>query len=588
MPRMTQAESRRRRTALVKALELGHLGSPSLSEAARYAGVRHGNIQHWLKSDPAVAAAWARAQGGFRLDERPELPDFPTFRERYFGHQTPEHQRAWLEHIEQHPITAMWMPPGAGKTSFLLAYIAYRLIGNRDLRFLIVCSNEVEARKRVDWLQVALTDHAMYESAGRPSLVADFGPFAPKPGERSRLAWTRGYFTVSGRSEPHKDYSVQAIGLRGKMYGSRLDFVLLDDIVEDYNPEPEQERIISWLLGRVQSRLPTDGKIALLATRVHEQDLYSHFLDETTEWTAQWAKLQLPALNEQGTSYWPEMWPTDELERRRESMRSRDWALIYQQEALGLPDAPFPLDVLEMSKDPTRRVGEVPQGLPVVVGVDPATAGTCAVTVLAIDRMTKKRYIIECIAKHGLGNREAIKSEIFYAVRRYGAVRAMVEENFAQLGTDPGLKRQLHLLGCSLERFDTTDHRKYDPDHGVLGTAGRFAEGKFSIPDGPGSATNMRPFLDELALWRAGRRGKQDRVMALWFADSCAEKLGVFRKGLPTRQPQVPGWVRNGQVPGWVQQSLQRRAPVDHDEDIVLPTYKETVGGRRAPFGRGG
>jgi hypothetical protein len=93
---MTQAESWRRRTALTKGLEMGHLGQPTLSEAARYAGVRHGSIQHWLKSDPDVAAAWQRAQGGFRLDERPELPDFPTFREWYFGHQTPEHQRAWL------------------------------------------------------------------------------------------------------------------------------------------------------------------------------------------------------------------------------------------------------------------------------------------------------------------------------------------------------------------------------------------------------------------------------------------------------------------------------------------------------------
>lgn len=44
----------------------------------------------------------------------------------------------------------------------------------------------------------------------------------------------------------------------------------------------------------------------------------------------------------------------------------------------------------------------------------------CAIVVLAIDRATKTRYVIDCIAK-GLGNREAIKSEIFYAVRRYGS-----------------------------------------------------------------------------------------------------------------------------------------------------------------------
>ena len=306
------------------------------------------------------------------------------------------------------------------------------------------------------------------------------------------------------------------------MYGSRLDFVLLDDIVEDWSPEPEQERIIGWLLGRVQSRLPATGKVALLATRVHEQDLYSHFLDDSNEWTASWAKLQTPAILETGESYWPEMWPTEELERRRESMRSRDWALIYQQEALGLSDAPFPLDVLEASKDPSRRVGDIPQGLPVVVGVDPATEGTCAIVILAIDRLTKTRYIVDCIAKHGLGQREAIKSEIFYAVRRYGAIRCMVEEDFAQLGTDVALKQQLHLLNCTLERFDTTGGKKYHPDQGVLGTAGRFAAGGFNIPDEPGSATNMRPFTDELALWRP-RRGA-DRTGSWLFGSRIAAR----------------------------------------------------------------
>ena len=64
------------------------------------------------------------------------------------------------------------------------------------------------------------------------------------------------------------------------MYGSRLDFVLLDDIVEDYQPRPNRSGS-SRLLGRVQSRLPADGKVTLLATRVHEQDLCSHFLDDS-------------------------------------------------------------------------------------------------------------------------------------------------------------------------------------------------------------------------------------------------------------------------------------------------------------------
>ena len=128
----------------------------------------------------------------------------------------------------------------------------------------------------------------------------------------------------------------------------------------------------------------------------------------------------------------------------------------------------------------------------------------------------------------------------------------MVEENFGQLGTDPDLKQQLHNLGCNLLKFDTSGGRTYHSDQGIFGTAGRFAEGRFTLPAGPGSEVAMRPFIDELAMWRAGRRRKQDRVMALWFADSVAETLGAFRPGLPRQQANVPGWVQQNKLPGWI------------------------------------
>ena len=112
--RMTQPEVRRRQKALITALETGVLGSPTLSGAARYVNVRHGSIQRWVRDIPEIHVAWQRAEGGFHLGERPELPDFVTFRKRYFDHDTPTHQQQWLEHIQAHPITAMFLPPGGG------------------------------------------------------------------------------------------------------------------------------------------------------------------------------------------------------------------------------------------------------------------------------------------------------------------------------------------------------------------------------------------------------------------------------------------------------------------------------------------
>lgn len=523
----------------------------SWTDIAKKYGVNRRTLHLWGDKDPDWYRAMKAIFEGETKHETPPVPDFETFRKEYFGHDTPLHMRQWGEFIAEHDISLILVPPEHAKTTWAIEYITSEIVKNRNIRVMYVCSNQTEARKRLSAVQERLADHDFYEANGFRNLVMDYGPFAPARNDRTGKAWTADYFNVIGANAGEKDYTMQALGLRGKIYGSRLDLIILDDIVEDWVSENEQERIIAWLLGRVQTRLSRQGKLVILATRVHEQDIYGQLLE--ADWSSSWAKMVQPAIldEERKLVLWPEYWPYEDLvERRRDKMRSRDWSLIYQQEAIGMPGSPFPLDVLEASKS-ERLIGSAPPGLPVVMGVDPATDGTCAIVVLAIDRHTRKRYIIDVIAKSELGQREAIKAQIVYAARRYGAVRARVEQNFSQLGDDPDLKQKLYVLGCTLELWKTDAQNKYDKDWGVLGTAGRFAEGLFDIPAGPGTQPTIGPFVDELALWRAGRKGKQDRVMALWFADLSAEKLGIFREGLPTRQRDVPPWVRRQQVPEW-------------------------------------
>ena len=522
------------------------------TDVANKFGTNRQTLHNWGARDPEWYRAMKMVFAGEDRGVAPPTGNLAEFRAKYFGHETPTHMAQWASFIDQHDISMILVPPEHAKTTWAIEYLTYEICRDRNIRTMYVCSNQVEARKRLSSVQERLTDFDFYEANGYANLVTDYGPFAPGRNDRTGKAWTADYFRVTGTTAGEKDYTMQALGLRGKIYGTRLDRIILDDIVEDWVNENEQERIIAWLLGRVQTRLSRNGKLIIIATRVHEQDIYGTLLE--ADWSSSWAKMVQPAIldEETQTTLWPEYWPYEDLvNRRRSKMRPRDWSLIFQQEAIGMPGSPFPLEVLEGSKS-ERAVGHVPPGLPVVMGVDPATDGTCAIVVLAVDRATGVRYIVDCIAKSELGQREAIKAEICYAARRYRASRCRVEQNFAQLGDDPDLKNKLHTLGCNLEKWVTNPKEKYDSEWGVLGTAGRFAEGMFDIPYGPGAERTMRPFIEELALWRAGRKGKQDRVMALWFADLSADRLGVFREGMPRRQPGVPRWARDRQVPAWV------------------------------------
>jgi ribosomal protein L39E len=59
----------------------------------------------------------------------------------------------------------------------------------------------------------------------------------------------------------------------------------------------------------------------------------------------------------------------------------------------------------------------------------------------------------------------------------------------------------------------------------------------------------------------AGRSSGENRivVMALWCADSCAEKLRILKPNVPRMNPNVPAWARTQHVAGWVIDSAHRR-----------------------------
>ena len=358
------------------------------------------------------------------------------------------------------------------------------------------------------------------------------------------------------------------------MYGSRLDFVLLDDIVEDYQPETEQERIISWLLGRVQSRLPADGKVTLLlATRVHEQDLYSHFLDDSNEWTSSWAKLQLPALNEANDSYWPEMWPVEELERRRESMRSRDWALIYQQEALGHPDAKNHLDVLEASKDPERMVGHIPRD-------SPSSSGWTL----------RPKAPAPWLSWRSTGSRSAATSSTASPstdldnARRSSPRSSTRSDGTGRSGrwsrrTSPSSARTPTSSGsciCSNARWsDSIQAEAASATRTKASSAQPGASPKAS------SAPRRSRVRDEHApvhrRARALESWPQGNRTGSWLCGSRTHAPRSWACSVKACRPEPlrSGWVTKRQVPGWVEQTLQRRASVDQDPDGKLGVHRD-------------
>ena len=138
-----------------------------------------------------------------------------------------------------------------------------------------------------------------------------------------------------------------AAGVRGPITGRRADLIVIDDPVKSWAEAESQtarDALYDWYRGELTARLKPGGRIVLIMTRWHEDDLAGRLLAAEAGWRC----LRLPALAEAedelgrapGEALWPEWQGREDIERRRLEVGERAFAAMYQQTPLP-PDAAF-------------------------------------------------------------------------------------------------------------------------------------------------------------------------------------------------------------------------------------------------------
>ncbi len=137
--------------------------------------------------------------------------------------------------------------------------------------------------------------------------------------------------------------SLSAVGVGGAITGKGADLLLIDDPVKS-RAEAEshtfRESTKDWYNADAYTRLMPDGKIILIGTRWHEDDLIGYLLREKQH--ENWEVVTLPAIAEgkdelgrkSGDALWKERYPLNKLQMIRKSLPSRDWESLYQQKPL--------------------------------------------------------------------------------------------------------------------------------------------------------------------------------------------------------------------------------------------------------------
>jgi FMN phosphatase YigB (HAD superfamily) len=536
--------------------------------------------EYYRKTDPSfslqvdkVRSMTARGEIG---QSTTKLPSFTEFSSKYLGVEVFTHQRHWIDLLEGttpsevHPsiiyepgdpdlIIINTPPEHAKSTTITVNYALYQICRNPNIRILVVSKTQAMAQKFLLSIKNRLT-HPRYQD-----LHLAFGP--PGGFEKNSDSWKQDliYLSSEARNSGEKDPTVQAIGIRGHIYGARADLIIMDDCVDHTNAH-EYEKQIDWIQSEVMSRIDNDGgKLLVVGTRLRPKDLYSElrdpmrypdetspwtyfaqpavleFHDDPKEWKTLWAKTNMPPVSGKGI---PDenglytKWDGDALFKKRGRMSPNLWAMVYQQQQVH-EDAVFPGDSVKGVINGARNIGIIPKnkagnrpegmdGLIVVAGLDPAMAGYTACVCLAIDINNQKRYLLDVSNVQGM-KPDAIREVIKDWTDKYGISEWRVEKNAfqAMLTQDREVREYLTARGATLKEHHTGNN-KWDTDFGVASLTTLFHgyEDGTNLIEFPSThmSEGLKALIEQLVTWYpdAPKSQKTDCVMAFWFAELAA------------------------------------------------------------------
>lgn len=466
-----------------------------------------------------VLDGWRRARGGLDRLRPLALSDPALFNAMVLRDETtggpislaPMHE-AWHDLISQHDRTVIWSHTEAGKSQQVsIGRTLYELGRDHGARIAIVSNTHAQAAKLIRSIAKYI------ESSGECRAITGLRPGDP---------WSSHQLYVQ---RPHisKDPSVQACGIGGNIMGSRVDFLILDDVLdyENCRTADQRKKLIEWYDATLSGRLTERARVCVVGTAFNPDDLL-HNLARRTGFHA----VRYPVVDEvTGVSRWPERWNPARIQKAREDRGPIEFARQMLCRPRTDDEAVFRWEWIAkcLARGNGRRMAyglqSVPPGCRVVTGVDLGVQQsdsadlTVLFTVIIHPDETREVLSIES----GRWNGPDIVGRIIDAHRRYQSI-VVVENNAAQ----DYIRQFARGQSAVPIRGYTTGRTKAHPEFGVQSIATEMSLGKWIIPcDGDSRHPEVDAWLNDMLYFDA-KAHTGDRLMASFFAREGAKMTG--------------------------------------------------------------
>ena len=319
-------------------------------------------------------------------------------------------------------------PRGGGKSTILTTtQVIHELLKNPNIRILLTSNTQLQAESFLRVISQHLTENK--------KLIDIFGEI-----KHSKYKWDSREINVAGRTRKGKEASLMCIGLGGGLTGLHFDLIIGDDLVDEENARTKHQRdtCFTWFYKTMYPTLEPDGRLYLIGTRYHPDDLYGRL--EKEEFRNRVNVIPAIRKTEEGEecSFWPERFPLKKLH----SMRRAMGIIIFNTQMQNNTDLMIGRMIKPEFFNVYKKVPET-SGF-YVQGTDSATSTKdkddyfAHVTLFITKEPQPNVYLVDYVKR-----KMSVKHQYDYCVRKnaeFDPLRVFIESNAGQAYFAEGLK----------------------------------------------------------------------------------------------------------------------------------------------------
>lgn len=319
-----------------------------------------------------------------------------------------------------------------------------------------------------------------------------------------------------------QDGDYHAVGVGGPIAGRRADLLLIDDPVKSQRQAYSfaiREQVWEWYRTDLTPRLKPGGRVVLIMTRWHPDDLSGRLLVEQQAGGDPWRCIRLPALAEENDALdrspaaplWPEWESAEALARKRATVGERAWAALYQQSPQLLQGLLFNIERIATVDFGATPIATGEGHRAVVRAWDLASTGATDgrdpdwTVGLRLARDATNRFVVEDIVRLRGGPHEVEQAVVNTAVSDGRTVTVSLPQDPGQAGRAQASHYTRLLAGYHVKTSIETGSKTIR----ALPVASQVEAGNLAVVRAPWN----RAFLEELGDFPNG--SKDDQVDAL-------------------------------------------------------------------------